>query len=70
MTDKSLETKIELALDQLERVREDIKALESKIDAQYVTRYEFDPIKKIVYGMVTLVLTGVIGAILTLVIRK
>lgn len=44
---QSVETKIELALDQLKRVREDIKSvdtkfekLEKKIDDQYPTRRE------------------------------
>lgn len=35
----------------------------------YVSRVEFEPIKKIVYGMVGLILMSVMGALVALVIR-
>lgn len=41
---------------------------ESKED--YISRAEFNPIKQIVYGLVGLILTGVVGALLTLVLRQ
>ena len=34
----------------------------------YVQKIEFEPVKKIVYGSVTLVLTAVVGAVIALVI--
>ena len=36
----------------------------------YITDDEFDPVKKIVYGMVTAILVTVLGSILALIIRK
>lgn len=70
MSTDNIETKIEVALEQLVRVREDIKELHTKIDNNYVTRIEFEPVRNLVYGMVSLVLTVVVGGLLVLVIRK
>lgn len=48
--------------------------MESTINKQMVSRSEFDlrvgRLEKIVYGMVTLVLVAVVGALLTLVISQ
>lgn len=70
MSTDNIETKIEVALEQLVRVREDIKELNTKIDNNYVTRIEFEPVRNIVYGLVSLLLTGIIGSLLMVVIRK
>jgi len=61
---------MEVALEQLVRVREDLKELNNKIDNNYVTRIEFEPVRNIVYGLVSLLLTGIIGSLLMMVIRK
>ncbi len=34
-----------------------------------VSREEFDPVKRVVYGVVSLILVGVVGALIALVIR-
>lgn len=44
--------------------------LNTKIDSNYVTRLEFEPVQKIVYGLVALVLTSVVSALILLVIKK
>ena len=41
----------------------------SKIDT-LVSKLEFTPVKLLVYGMTGIILAGVIGALLTLIIRK
>src|SRR5215213_1325028 len=44
-------------------IRNDIKDLSTKIDSRdslYVTKEEFAPVKKLVYGLVALILTSVI----------
>jgi len=51
-------------------IKRDVAEIKNKLEADYVTRQEFDPIKKVIYGLVTLILTGVVGAIISLVIRK
>ena len=68
--ENSLDTKIEVALEQLTRVREDIKSLENKIDNNYVTRTEFEPVKKLVYGLVSLTLMTVVAALYAQIIKQ
>ena len=50
--------------------KERIDKLEARLDKDFVTQREFEPFKKIVYGFVGLILTGVVLAMLALVIRK
>lgn len=54
----------------LEYIKRDISEIKSTLRADYVTREEFSPIKSIVYGLVGIVLTSVIGALVALVIRQ
>ena len=54
----------------LEYIKRDISEIKSSLRADYVTREEFSPIKSIVYGLVGIVLTSVIGALVALVIRQ
>lgn len=70
MPTDNIETKMEVALEQLVRVREDLKELNNKIDNNYITRIEFEPVRNIVYGLVSLLLTGVIGGLLMMVIKQ
>lgn len=51
-------------------IQRDISQINQKLDHNYVTKEEFAPVKTLVYGMVGLILVAVIGALLTLVIRK
>lgn len=46
-----------------------IDSLIEKVDNKYVTKESFEPVKKIVYGIVALVLTAIIGALISLVLR-
>jgi len=51
-------------------VKTDIKDIKESMEADYVSRTEFNPIQKIVYGMVGLVLLAVLGALVSLVVLK
>lgn len=48
-------------------IKEKITNIEEHLDG-YVTRTEFEPVKKLFYGLVALVMTGVVGAVLALVV--
>ena len=48
----------------------EIDRLEDKVDRTYLKLTEFDPVKKVVYGLVSLTLITVFGAVLTLVIKS
>ena len=50
--------------DLLIRIDERLKAMEEN----YVTKDEFEPVKRVVYGMVGLLLSGMVLAIIALVI--
>ena len=47
----------------------EIKELIKKMQGEYVTKYEFDPVKKVVYGLVGAILLAVIGGIVALVVK-
>lgn len=48
----------------------DFEEFKDLVNGAFISRAEFEPIQKIVYGIVTLILTTVFGAILALVIKQ
>lgn len=64
------ETNIALLQKDVQYIRDTVQKIETNLEADYITRIEFEPIKKIVYGLIALVLTMVLGAVLSLIIRK
>lgn len=54
----------------LDAVREDIAEIKDVLDSKLVTKDEFEPIKRLVYGVVGLVLSSVVAAVLALVLRS
>lgn len=70
MTKSKDHTDLAVIANDISYIKADITEIKRKLDADYVTREEFDPIKKIVYGIVSLVLTSVVIALITLVINK
>lgn len=53
----------------LEYIQRDIGEIKSKLDKDFVTKEEFEPIKKLAYGMVAIFLVAVIGAIIGVVLK-
>jgi predicted nucleic acid-binding Zn-ribbon protein len=54
-------------------IRSDIKELSSKMDSRdnlYITKDQFDPVKRVVYGLVGLTLIAVFTAIINFVLQK
>lgn len=51
-------------------IKKDIADIKDTVSKNYITREEFDPIKKVVYGLVSLILIGVVGALMALIINK
>lgn len=49
-------------------IKEKLDDIDKKVSSGYVSKEEFEPIKKIVYGLVSLILTAVVGAIVALVV--
>ncbi len=46
-----------------------VDKIDQKISSSYVTKEEFDPIKRTVYGLISVVLLAVVGALTALVIK-
>jgi hypothetical protein len=51
-------------------IKQEVDDIKKLVENKYVTKDEFDPIKKVVYGMVGLILVAVVGAVLALVISR
>lgn len=63
--------KLRHELDDADRqIESKVSVLEQKVDRTYVKLIEFEPVRKIVYGLVGAVLLSVIAALLALVIRN
>jgi uncharacterized membrane-anchored protein len=67
-TKQSDETKLAVLDTKLDNVIEKLNSVDQKVTAHYVSKEEFDPVKKIVYGLVTLILIAVVGALVALVV--
>lgn len=68
--EQSTETQIAVMIESVGTIKRDVSEIKEKLESHYVTKEEFDPIKKVVYGMVSLILVAVIGALLALVIIR
>ena len=51
-------------------VKRDLEKLFEIVDSRFVTKEQFMPVQKIVYGLVALILVAVFGALVGLVIIK
>ena len=63
-------TNNDLVIYKIDELQRKVELMNENMGLTYVTKIEFDPIKKLVYGMVALILMGVVGGILALVIRS
>jgi hypothetical protein len=57
-------------LSKVNRIQTDVDQINGKLEKDYVTQDQFAPIAKIVYGMVSVILLAVVGALVALVINK
>lgn len=65
----TIDTKLAVMANNIEYIKSDIIEIKNQLKADYVTREEFGPIKKIVYGLVSLILVAVVGAMITLILK-
>lgn len=70
MTKQSEETAIAIIATTVKNIEKDVDEIKTKLEKNYVTREEFEPVKKIVYGLVALILIAVVGAMIALVLQK
>lgn len=68
MTNKP--TNLDVIANEMKHISEDVAEIKSTLRGSYVSKDEFEPIKKIVYGLVTLILVAVVGGLMGLVILR
>ena len=68
MADQSDETKLAVIQTDLTYIKEKLNAVDNKVSSNYVSKEEFEPIKNIVYGLVSLILVAVVGALVAIVV--
>lgn len=67
---ESQETKIALIAKDINYMKEKLDEVDGKLNSHYVTKEEFEPIKKVVYGLVSIILVAVVGAVVSLVVTN
>lgn len=72
MTNENNRDDVTLAVIQndLGYLKEKMNSIDNKVSSGYVSKEEFEPIKKIVYGVVSLILIAVVGALVALVVSS
>ena len=48
----------------IQYIRKDLREICHKLDSKYVTKAEFNPVRLIAYGLVSVLLVGVISALI------
>lgn len=54
----------------IQYIKVEVADIKKKLEGEYVTKTEFDPVKRIVFGLVGIVLTAVVGALVGLVLLQ
>ena len=72
IAEQQTDIKVAIAVIQstLATIKEDVLEIKKKLELDYVSRQEFDPIKKGYYAVIGLILTAIVGAVLTLVLKQ
>lgn len=69
MVKQSDETRMALIQNDIGYIKKQVDAIDEKVSEHYVSRVEFEPIRRIVYGLVGIILVAVAGAVVSLVLR-
>lgn len=54
----------------IQNIEKTVTEMNEKLDAHYVTKDQFEPVRNLVYGLVGIILTAVIVAVIKLVLMK
>lgn len=65
----SNDIKLAVLQNDMSYVKDKLDSIDDKVSSHYVSKEEFEPIKKIVYGLTGLILVAVVGAMVSLVVR-
>lgn len=70
MTKQTLETKLDIIANDIKYIQQDMQEIKQQIAANYVTKDQFEPVRKLVYGVVGILLTAMVVAMINLVLTK
>lgn len=62
--------KLDLLAKDIQYIKDKVNEVSNTLKTDYVTKDQFEPVQKVVYGLITIILATVVGALLILVIRK
>lgn len=65
-----ISTQIAVIEERTRNIDSKVTSIVTKIENDYVVKQEFEPVKKLVYGMVSLILIAVVGALIGLVVYR
>lgn len=51
-------------------IKEDVHDIKTKLESEYITKAEFEPVKRIVYGVIGILGVATLGAIFKLIFIK
>jgi len=54
----------------LEFIIKELDEIKAKLEKNYVSQEEFKPVRNLAYGLVTIILTAVIGSLIALIIKQ
>jgi hypothetical protein len=55
---------------ELGHIKVELQEIKIMLTGDYIRKEEFDPIKKLVYGMVAIILTAVVTAVITIILKR
>lgn len=67
----NLTNKVQLAvaIEKIEGLEKAVGRIETQLSSNYVSNDKFTPVRNIVYGMVALILTAVVGYLMSLILK-
>ncbi len=65
-----LVTDVAVILNEVGYIKEDMRGMRANLEKDYVTQDQFEPIKRVVYGLVSIILTAVVVALVALVVIR
>lgn len=69
-TRTSSQTDLAVIKNDLVYIKSDLQEIKQSVTHGYVTKDEFEPVRRIVYGLVSIILIAVVGAVVSLVISE
>lgn len=68
MAPKTNSGKLDVIANDISYLKDDVREIKAQISSNYVTKDQFEPVRRLVYGVVGIILTAVIVALVALVV--